>query len=464
MSNKYHTASGFIGGTSDQDIDAITGYSDGDVCFGFIEGKLYVHELDESSGEAESSPYVIAPDDVGGGDERWILKEFYLNSEQALKVITEDTTFYVSTTGDDDTGDGSSGSPWATPHKAFDYLADYWIPVDVAVTIQCGDGTYTFSEELNIKHPCGYQITLTSENLLERTMSSVQSSSGSQRAWSVVVNLNSVADIEVGDFAYFHLPSGGTLPAHFGGVWEITNVDSGNSRITVLCTSNYTSAPSGSVSSDDVYIFKTIFDGETNGVHVISATAIQNATISNLCLHGKTSTDYKYGLLLWDSHLQLAGVVGVSGGRRGVVVDGVSTLRFSTLAISNAYDNAGLVSGNRSNPLIFGNNLSCVGNCYTSADHGISLKGPGILAVSETINSSGNYRSGINAAAGAVVTANDIIASQNGKGINFGYGLEANDRAYIGYDSSLTTDNNHSGNTTPSVGSVGNQEGFISQF
>ncbi len=46
---------------------------------------------------------------------------------QEPKVISADTTFYVATTGSDTTGDGSSGSPWATLRKALSYLDEYRI-------------------------------------------------------------------------------------------------------------------------------------------------------------------------------------------------------------------------------------------------------------------------------------------------------------------------------------------------
>jgi len=42
-------------------------------------------------------------------------------------LISADTTFYVATTGSDTTGDGSSGSPWATLRKALSYLDEYRI-------------------------------------------------------------------------------------------------------------------------------------------------------------------------------------------------------------------------------------------------------------------------------------------------------------------------------------------------
>jgi hypothetical protein len=57
--------------------------------------------------------------------------------------IAADTTIHVSTTGNDTTGDGSSGAPFATPHKALEHLADFRIAPGVTATVQLAAGTYT---------------------------------------------------------------------------------------------------------------------------------------------------------------------------------------------------------------------------------------------------------------------------------------------------------------------------------
>lgn len=57
-------------------------------------------------------------------------------------VLIADTTYYVSTTGSDSTGNGSSGNPWATPQHAIDTVAHtidangFWVGFSFA------DGTY----------------------------------------------------------------------------------------------------------------------------------------------------------------------------------------------------------------------------------------------------------------------------------------------------------------------------------
>jgi len=57
--------------------------------------------------------------------------------------LTGNTTLYVATTGNDSTGNGTSGAPWATLQHAINYIQQN---IDIAgyiVTVQLQDGTYT---------------------------------------------------------------------------------------------------------------------------------------------------------------------------------------------------------------------------------------------------------------------------------------------------------------------------------
>ena len=61
--------------------------------------------------------------------------------------IHDITTIYVATAGNDTTGDGSASNPYATPHKAMDFLRPKRINVTegyTRVTISVGVGTYNF--------------------------------------------------------------------------------------------------------------------------------------------------------------------------------------------------------------------------------------------------------------------------------------------------------------------------------
>lgn len=184
---------------------------------------------------------------------------------QYLKMITADTTLYVATTGDDVTGDGSSGTPWATPHKALEYLRGYWISPAATVTIQCADGTYTFTTKIDINHSCGDRIVITGQNTYAKTMSSVQSSSGGAGAWAIIINVNSVANIAVNDFVIISAPSGGTKPTYVAGVHKVTNVDAVNTRITFSSTHQSATAPSAAINAT-VTVIKTVFKNSTTNI------------------------------------------------------------------------------------------------------------------------------------------------------------------------------------------------------
>lgn len=57
--------------------------------------------------------------------------------------LTEDTTYYVATTGNDTIGDGTVGAPWLTIQKAVDWVAANVDGMGYAVIIQVADGSYT---------------------------------------------------------------------------------------------------------------------------------------------------------------------------------------------------------------------------------------------------------------------------------------------------------------------------------
>ena len=56
--------------------------------------------------------------------------------------LTGNTTFYVSTTGSDITGDGSIGAPWKTLQFAWDTICAAFDLQSFVATIQLDDGDY----------------------------------------------------------------------------------------------------------------------------------------------------------------------------------------------------------------------------------------------------------------------------------------------------------------------------------
>ena len=77
---KWYVRSGLTGGTV-TDLDGIpAGWTkDGDVAIVVVNSTqtVYFYTLEDSSGAAESSPDIIAPDDVGASNKRWLLASVY---------------------------------------------------------------------------------------------------------------------------------------------------------------------------------------------------------------------------------------------------------------------------------------------------------------------------------------------------------------------------------------------------
>lgn len=70
------------------------------------------------------------------------------------QTIYNDKTLYVTTTGSDVTGDGTSQNPFATINGAFAWLKNKTINTDVDITIDIADGTYSATEDMEFRHSC----------------------------------------------------------------------------------------------------------------------------------------------------------------------------------------------------------------------------------------------------------------------------------------------------------------------
>jgi len=257
--------------------------------------------------------------------------------------ITTNTTYYIATTGSDVTGDGSSGTPWATPQKALDYLKDKWINDDVTVTIQCADGTYALTSTIDIEHPCGARISIVGQNTYTKTLSSVQSSSGSAGAWSIVLNLSNVTNIATNDYVRIISTSGGVNPVWLRGLHKVTNVDAGNSRITITSTHNGATAPSGAVAcTNGVMVFKTIFDfsDNTNGIYCSAGNTLGN--LNKVVITSSYAMPHSGGIGIYISNgsVILGTAVGIAYLGTGVKVVNNGYLYAASIAISSIYGNA----------------------------------------------------------------------------------------------------------------------------
>lgn len=364
-----------------------------------------------------------------------------------LTIINTDTTIYVATTGSDSTGTGASGAPFATPQGALLHLKDKWINNDVVVTIQCADGTYTLTTSISPAHPCGGSIVIAGENTYTKSMTSVQSSSGSAGAWSVVINVDSVANVTVNDFVVISAPSGGTKPTYIAGCHKVTNVDDVNNRLTIDSKHAAATAPSGVITAT-VNVIKTIFKNSTTNI-----VRLQNASklklMKKCVLDGEGNSEI--GMYITDHSFILLGEgFGISGSDGGIYSDNGSTVRAeAVIAVSGIPGHAYQADdGSRIQvPYAIASGMSGGGYgfysgyaCMIEASYGLSTGGGTV---------------------GFIVTTNGSMRTTDSVATAHTTGFYAGRSGYMYAPGATGSDN--SANFSPTVNTLGNENGYIDQ-
>jgi hypothetical protein len=108
MSNNHGATSLTGGGAGAVDALASAGLTTGDCVYTITSTGLYCHRYDSTSATAESSPDVIAPDDIAGGNGRWLWVAFFGADvlTELLKLYDTDKTHTLSIKwNEDDSGD-----------------------------------------------------------------------------------------------------------------------------------------------------------------------------------------------------------------------------------------------------------------------------------------------------------------------------------------------------------------------
>ena len=373
------------------------------------------------------------------------------------ETITADRTITVKAAGGD----------FTTPYLARDYLAPFEIAANATVTIEIDDGTWTMATEFSQTHPNGDRIKYVGKNTYTKTMSSIQSSSGSAGAWAIIINLDSVTNIAVDDYIIIRSTSGGTRPFLMIGCWKVTNVDTGNSRITVTTTTQYASAPSGNVAGT-VYVVKTMLSfTDTTG---FSFTGTKIGLIDKMVLVG-TAVGASYGVYANVGasvyiNLSSSAVFGISGFNTGIVSSGFSYIVSRYSAISNCG------TGTLAN---IGSTLNASNTVVSGCTNGWSSTSGGIIYANTNLTFSvGNTTTGFKAEGGSNMW---IGSSRSAYNVSYGYDCESG--SIMSADSSTSTTNgtndyyaNHQGrisavsaaggtSCSPTANTIGNDNSYI---
>ena len=230
---------------------------------------------------------------------------------------------YVRTTGNDSTGDGSSGNPYKTLTRCFQEIQRYSWVAGTAVNIILPTGAYTPGVVQQLNYANGATVTIKGTTPpANTTLVSIQATSGSSRNYTLNLNVGSAANIAVGDFLRIRVTSGGTNPQYATGLFKVTarNVDGVATRISV--NSLATGVPSGAVTSSAVEIIKSYLVAAAGDG--ISLSWTEALIMQDFVVDGNADTGNC--LVLNQANLTLAGKFGTWRGLHGLYVGTGSTL------------------------------------------------------------------------------------------------------------------------------------------
>jgi hypothetical protein len=381
--------------------------------------------------------------------------------------------------------------------KAFSYLKDYVIQDSVTVTLQLTDGAYSSSVSVTVRHPNGNRIVIQG-NTITNTVTSIQSSSGATGNWSYVLNMgSSVAGIIVGDYVILRGAANGTNPTRLLGVHKVTNVDTGNTRITVAVKHRHSQVASGAVTANATVV-KIVY-AFTGVSGIVIDQGCRLGALKKLVLEG-TGVDTTVGVYALDGGVLIDSLdVGASNfafgfcaDRAGVLVllSGVASgnTNYGFRSIRESFIDAGssssIASGNGSdgyasleNSVLVatdsrstGNGANGYGAYYTGyllalRCHADANTTHGFYANAGTIesgNNATNNKAFSNGQSGFFVTMAGVITCYGAESSNNGtWGFYAEKMATI-YTASASGTGNTSGLHSPAQAAQGNNFGFNS--
>lgn len=303
-------------------------------------------------------------------------------------VITDNLDLYVSTTGSDTTGTGTLSNPWATPHKAADWLSTRSIKYGVSVRVNILDGDYTFTDPLILEHPQGRQIEFLG-----------QSTSGARPKLSLT---GSSSGIETGNTSASRTYNVGLLTSFYNTVLRFNGCDG------IRCGGN------GGTVIDKLLI---IGDGSTqfsNGICVGVADSGASGMIgigTSVAIHnfGQNGIVVRYGGYVF------AQEVTVTNCNIGIRVNYAGSVRCGNALASNN-TNCGIQIDNT------GNIRGLVSYAHYNGSGGFVVSEGGTMDMRAGVSTS-NIGAGVSLAYGGTINAvNATIRNNIGAGVSVKYG------------------------------------------
>jgi len=380
----------------------------------YTTGLADVLKIEVPSASGAERKYVLT---AGSGE------KFAIESAPWPLALSSNETIYIRTTGNDTTGDGSSGSPFLTLGRTVAYLGGLYIG-DYTVTVDIGEGVFTEAGTITFQHPFGSQVTFqgVSERITGQSISSISgtTSYGHNNLYyrDMTMVLPVGKSVSVGDYIACSSPTGGTNPNAILGLHPVSAWVGGTRTATVeVGYRNGSETPSGSISCT-IDLIKTVFDfSNKNGIKVTGPYFA--GTWRGLVIQGDYdgANDAKYGIWMLNG-----GVISVATDTTSGYAAGVWGFQTGIFAQNNA--------------LVFADYgfVSKAGLHLTNCQNG------GILSLRDAnLNACNN--SGIFASNGSTVAANSVQIVGTGDNSVYSYQGSFIDisSAFVGESNSTTS-------------------------
>lgn len=333
-------------------------------------------------------------------------------STGGMRIIEENTSFYVGVNGDDANGNGTLAKPWKSLQKALDNLADTWINSDVYASIILLDGEIYNVGATEIKHPCGNNIRIMGQNIYTRAVTKVVSTTPGAVAqrqnatayaigavvslaanngywyrcttggtsanaegtgwpeWpgdtysdgtavfeciqperEIVLAIDNAAGIVIGDYVAIKAVTGGSNGNGLLGCHKVSGVNTGSNQITVTARNKALKAPTGLVAAKEMTVYKSVLDYSDAVAGIVVNAPYALGMLDKVVIVGGDDTTCIVAGQFVGGNIRLGEHVGVDGGENGIA----------------AYRN-GIVWA--SGAVVSGANIGCIadGNAYLNVE------------------------------------------------------------------------------------------------
>ena len=323
------------------------------------------------------------------------------------------------------------------------------IQINGTLTITIASGVHTFTSPVVVSSNVVNGLSIVGASPVSLSITGQVGTSGAAGAYSVILQVSTVSGVAVGDFLHTYTVAGTGCPEIHRGVWEITNVDTTNTRITVKNTCRFATFPTNTITSSTSVALKSVLKFNSCDGFVVKDSCID--FLNNVAIVGNS-----------DSYWSSGDVTGTELGTHGLLIavtvavnlktDNTNQYGVSLGHIScgpnvgvNGFDQQGIVT--ELGGSFWGDFVSSCNNkrrgFYASTASGIRAK---------HISANGNYLDGVIADIGGAVYASSVsCACGNGSA-----GISSTSNGAIVFDTGITSFNNTNGAQANSGGFLQN--------